>query len=84
MRKSRRIAALEMARRLRVREGVEDDHRFDAACRQGMLAAAILHWIAAALMIWDEVRPSAWEYSAPARRYFASVLLELGSRVLTG
>jgi hypothetical protein len=62
---------------------VDDDHRFDAACRKGMLAAAILHWIAAALMIRDMSRPSAWEYSAPARRYLASVLMELGTRLLT-
>jgi hypothetical protein len=56
-----------------------DDERFDHACRMGMLAAAILHWVAAALMIWNQVRPSsAWEYSAPTRRYFASVLVELG------
>jgi hypothetical protein len=54
-----------------------DDERFDHACRMGMLAAAILHWLALGLMIWNEVRPSsASEQSAPVGGSFASILGE--------
>ena len=50
-----------------------EDQRDVFACRMGLLAAAVLHWVAAGIMLFG-AGPStdAWEFETRAKWHFAS------------
>jgi hypothetical protein len=46
-----------------VSELTRDDHW----CRMGLLAGAVIHWAAAAIMAWQRLFPYTYDSSMPAR-----------------
>lgn len=42
---------------------MDTEARYQHLCRLGMLAAAVLHWVAAALILWPITGESTWNYS---------------------
>jgi hypothetical protein len=47
---------------------VVGDARCDYLCRMGMLAAALLHWVAAALILWPVTDHASWNYTGARER----------------
>jgi hypothetical protein len=40
--------------------------RGDHWCRMGLLAGAAIHWVAAAIMLWQRLSPSSYDSSVTA------------------
>ena len=57
-------------------QGVMDnDARYATACRMGLLAAAAVHWVGAALIMSNQFsNASTWEYSSSIRQLANAVL----------
>lgn len=47
---------------------VDTEARYQRLCRVGMLAAALLHWVAAALVLWPISGHGTWNYSGARER----------------
>ena len=54
---------------------MDDELRYALPCRLALLAGAVLHWVAAALLIMDMRSTSSnWEYSSIVRRLASNCL----------
>ena len=54
---------------------MEDELRYEFPCRMGMLAAAVLHWVAAGIMLLDRFAPAgSSDYTTRALAHLASAL----------
>ncbi len=52
-----------------------DDQRYEFGCRMRMLAAAVLHWVATGIVIWDRLAlPETSDYTTRAVAHVASAL----------
>ena len=57
---------------------MDNDVRYARACRLGLLAAAAVHWAAAALIMSNELlSASTWQYSRTVRRFALALVQTL-------
>ena len=55
---------------------MDDDLRYEFACRMGLLGVSLLHWAVAGLILFDRSGPSVWEFYTEAGWRFASSLAQ--------
>jgi hypothetical protein len=54
---------------------MDDDARYFYACRLGLLAGAMVHWVGAAMLVSSHFSSeSTWQYSRPIRRLAVALL----------
>jgi hypothetical protein len=51
-----------------------DDRIYERGCKAGLLVGAVLHWFAAAVMLWQQFH-SSWTYSPHMIKPFAMLAL---------